>query len=517
MKKTQTINLGGIIFHIEVDAYDQLHTYLASVKNQFADTDGLDEIIEDIEARIAEILNEKKVKIITGKHVDDVIVIMGKPEQYGEEDTESESEPIVKPGTKAKGAPKRIYRHPDDKIIGGVCGGLGALVGIDPVIFRILLMVTAFFGGFGVLIYLVMWAIIPMAQSTSDRLKMAGKPITADSISKTITAQADKSLEPEHGKNVLKKFLSFIKDVFRFVFNVLKKILKALGVILRPVVGILFLTLGLLATLSVAFFVFGLEGMLWFFDTSFSYIIDSTFEALPIAQYFIYATLALFLIIPIFQIIYLGLRLLFRMGRQPAFIKGLLTSAWIISLIALIIFGVFGGTRFSADGFARRNVPLSEITADTVNVSLWENDYFLWTDRQDHVVKSDDGDLLVSDVNLDIKRSDDNHFYLIVRNEASGGTSKAARSIVDKIGYNYLPSSDGLLLKNYLEIRDNAPFSFQKTDLTLLVPNGKSVYLDETLKYMLYDVDNVTNTHDRRMVEHIWKMTNEGLVCSDCN
>jgi len=82
MKKTQTINLGGIIFHIEMDAYDQLHTYLTSVKNRFADTDGQDEIIVDIEARIAEILNEKKVKIITGKLVDDVIAIMGKPEQY---------------------------------------------------------------------------------------------------------------------------------------------------------------------------------------------------------------------------------------------------------------------------------------------------------------------------------------------------------------------------------------------------------------------------------------------------
>ena len=509
MKKTQTINLGGIIFHINVDAYGQLYAYLTSVKNQFTDMAGQDDIIADIEARIAEILNEKKVKIITGKHVDGVIAIMGKPEQYGEEDPESESEPITKPEKKAKGVPKRIYRHPDDKIIGGVCGGLGTLVHIDPVIFRILFMVTAFFGGFGALIYLVMWAIVPMAQSTADRLKMSGETITTDSIVKTITAQMDKSLEPRHGNNVLKKFFSFIGDVFESIFNILKKIFKALGVIFRPVVGILFLIFGLVATLSVFFFRFNAR--------SFSYIIDSTFGALPIVQYFIYATLALFLIIPIFQIIYFGLRLLFRMGRQPAFIKGLLTSAWIISLIALIIFGVFGSTRFSADGFTQRNVPLSKITADTVKVSLWENDYFMWTDRRDHVVKSDDGDLLVSDVNLDIKRSDDNRFYLIVRHEASGGTSKAARSVVDKIGYNYLPSSDGLLLKNYLEIRDNAPFSFQKTDLTLLVPNGKSVYLDETLKYMLYDVDNVTNTHDRRMVEHIWKMTNEGLVCSDCN
>ncbi|MDG2365999.1 MAG: PspC domain-containing protein [Candidatus Marinimicrobia bacterium] len=509
MKKTQTINLGGIIFHINVDAYGQLYAYLTSVKNQFTDMAGQDDIIADIEARIAEILNEKKVKIITGKHVDGVIAIMGKPEQYGEEDPESESEPITKPEKKAKGVPKRIYRHPDDKIIGGVCGGLGTLVHIDPVIFRILFMVTAFFGGFGALIYLVMWAIVPMAQSTADRLKMSGETITTDSIVKTITAQMDKSLEPRHGNNVLKKFFSFIGDVFESIFNILKKIFKALGVIFRPVVGILFLIFGLVATLSVFFFRFNAR--------SFSYIIDSTFGALPIVQYFIYATLALFLIIPIFQIIYFGLRLLFRMGRQPAFIKGLLTSAWIISLIALIIFGVFGSTRFSADGFTQRNVPLSKITADTVKVSLWENDYFMWTDRRDHVVKSDDGDLLVSDVNLDIKRSDDNRFYLIVRHEASGGTSKAARSVVDKIGYNYLPSSDGLLLKNYLEIRDNAPFSFQKTDLTLLVPNGKSVYLDETIKYMLYDVENVTNTWDRKMVDHVWKMKKEGLTCTDCD
>ena len=509
MKKTQTINLGGIIFHINVDAYGQLYAYLTSVKNQFTDMAGQDDIIADIEARIAEILNEKKVKIITGKHVDGVIAIMGKPEQYGEEDPESESEPITKPEKKAKGVPKRIYRHPDDKIIGGVCGGLGTLVHIDPVIFRILFMVTAFFGGFGALIYLVMWAIVPMAQSTADRLKMSGETITTDSIVKTITAQMDKSLEPRHGNNVLKKFFSFIGDVFESIFNILKKIFKALGVIFRPVVGILFLIFGLVATLSVFFFRFNAR--------SFSYIIDSTFGALPIVQYFIYATLALFLIIPIFQIIYFGLRLLFRMEHQPAFIKGLLTSAWIISLIALIIFGVFGSTRFSADGFTQRNVPLSKITADTVKVSLWENDYFMWTDRRDHVVKSDDGDLLVSDVNLDIKRSDDNRFYLIVRHEASGGTSKAARSVVDKIGYNYLPSSDGLLLKNYLEIRDNAPFSFQKTDLTLLVPNGKSVYLDETIKYMLYDVENVTNTWDRKMVDHVWKMKKEGLTCTDCD
>ncbi|MBC8346535.1 MAG: PspC domain-containing protein, partial [Candidatus Marinimicrobia bacterium] len=461
----------------------------------------------------AVILNEKNVKIITIKHVNDIIKIMGRPEQYEEPDSDDVSD---KPAQKLKETAKRIYRHPDDKILGGVCGGLGALVGIDPVIFRILFILTAFMGGFGGLIYLVMWIIVPKADSTTDRLKMEGKPITADSIGKTITAQVEKGLESGHGKNALNKFFSFIGKVIEVIFGAFKKIFKTIGILLRPILGILFLILGLVATLAVAFFVFGIESVLWFLDTSFPYILDSTFETLPMAQYFIYIALALFLIIPIFQMIYLGLRLLFHMGKQPSFIKGLLTSAWIISLIALIIFGVFGGTRFSADGFARRTVPLSKITADTLRVSLWENEYFMWTNRQDRVLKSDNGDLLISDVDLDIKRSDDDRFHLIVHRLALAPTSKKARSIAEDIRYNYLPSSRELLLKNYLKIKDNISYAFQEVNLTLLVPGGKSVYIDESIKYMLYDVDNVTNTHDRRMVEHTWKMTSEGLACSDC-
>lgn len=93
MKQTQTINLGGIVFHIDVDAYDQLQKYLTSVKEQFSVADGQEEIIADIEARIAEIFNEKKVKIITAKHVDDIIAVMGRPEQYSEDEADTQAVP----------------------------------------------------------------------------------------------------------------------------------------------------------------------------------------------------------------------------------------------------------------------------------------------------------------------------------------------------------------------------------------------------------------------------------------
>ncbi len=516
MKKTQTINLGGIIFHIELDAYNQLSAYLDSVKQQFADTDGQDEIITDIESRIAEILNEKKIKIITHKNVDDVITIMGKPEQYGDKDAEPEMEKESESGP-PKTTPKRIYRHPDDKVLGGVCGGLGALVGLDPVIFRILFLITAFFGGFGLLIYLVMWAIVPVAQSTSDRLKMAGKPVTADSIGKAITSQVEKAVEPGHGKNILKKFFSAIGAIFDVILTFFKKLFKALAFILRPLFGILFLILGLGLTLWGALVIFGIEGMLNFIDSSFAHILDASFYTLPISEYFIYGAMVLFLVIPIFQLIYFGLRLLFHLGNQPAFLKGLLTSVWIISFISLIIFGVYTATRFSADGFSRRDVPLSKMTAETVKVSIWDNDYFLWDDRHAHTVKRDGDEILVSDVQLNIKRSDDNRFHLIVHKEANASSSGRARDAAESIGYNFLPSADELLLKNYLKVDRDFSYAFQEVDLTLLIPEGRSVYLDESLKYTLDGVPNVSNMWDRHMAGHTWKMKKEGLTCTDCD
>jgi len=512
MKKTQTINLGGIIFHIELDAYDQLSAYLDSVKKQFSDTDGQDEIIADIEARIAEILNDKKIKIITHKNVDDLITIMGKPEQYGDEESSTEAE-VPKP----KAGPKRIYRHPDDKVLGGVCGGLGALVGLDPVIFRILFLITAFFGGFGLLIYLVMWAIVPMAQSTADRLKMEGKPITTDTIGKAFTDQSERASTPKKNGNILKKFFSAIGAIFEAFLSLFKKLFKALAFILRPLFGILFLVLGLGLTLWGAFIVFGIEGMLNFVDSSFAYILDGAFNNLSVNKYFIYGALILFLVIPIFQLIYFGLRLLFRLGSQPGFLKGILTSVWILSFISLIIFGVYTATRFSADGFSRWDVPLSKITADTVKVSIWENDFFLWDDRHSHTVKVDDDNILVANVDLDIKRSDDDRFHLIVHKEAHASSSGRAREAADEISYNFLPSADGLLLKNYLKLDDYSPYAFQEVDLTLLVPEGRSVYLDESLKYTLDDVHNVSGTYDRRMVNHTWEMKKEGLTCTDCD
>ncbi len=193
MKKTNTINLGSIIFHIEEDAFSQLQNYLNAIRSYFSTSEGQDEIITDIESRIAEIMQEKKISIITSSEVEDVIAIMGKPEEYGDESDEAGF-------TETRATPKKrmkIFRHPDDKILGGVCGGLGAYFNVDPVLFRLGFLLTMLIGGFGLLGYLILLVIAPLADRASDYLEMRGEPVTAETICRTGASKYEEAVANE--------------------------------------------------------------------------------------------------------------------------------------------------------------------------------------------------------------------------------------------------------------------------------------------------------------------------------
>ena len=154
MKKTFTINISGTIFHIEEDAYEVLQKYLVNLKNHFGAGEEGKEIIADIEARIAEIFTDKsdEKKVVTLEMVNEVIAMMGTPEDFMEQEDEEE---VITSEAKRK---KRLYRDPEHRVIGGVCGGLGAYFNMDPVIVRIIFVVL-FFGtsGAALLAYLILW------------------------------------------------------------------------------------------------------------------------------------------------------------------------------------------------------------------------------------------------------------------------------------------------------------------------------------------------------------------------
>ncbi len=183
MKKNISINIGGIIFHIEEDGYEKLKNYLDSVNKYFSSFEDSKEIIEDIEGRIAEIflgrLDEGK-QVINQEDVNDLVSIMGTTKDF---DAEIETEPVEEPKTestekedegakKTEGQPqeRKFYRDSKRRVLGGVASGLAHYFGIDPIWVRLILIATLilwFLGGFVLITYIVLWIAVP----SSDKLE----------------------------------------------------------------------------------------------------------------------------------------------------------------------------------------------------------------------------------------------------------------------------------------------------------------------------------------------------------
>lgn len=186
MNKTININLAGLFFHIDEDAYNRLQRYLAAVRNSFSETTGADEIMSDIESRIAELFLEKRAneqQVISIVHVESVIDIMGQPEDYEvDEDIFTEAGPRTRrTNFAAKG--KQLFRDTQNGYVGGVSAGLSYYLGMDTIWIRVLWIVATFFSaGWLIPIYILLWIFVPDAVTTNQRLTMMGKEVNITNI-----------------------------------------------------------------------------------------------------------------------------------------------------------------------------------------------------------------------------------------------------------------------------------------------------------------------------------------------
>ncbi len=208
MNKVIHINLGGMPFIIDEDAYKALHDYLSSIHDHFRHSEGYEEITTDIESRLAELFRESMGarQIVTMKDVEAAIRIMGTPETF-----EAEATPIDDEGTTAHQATKhwrtgrRLFRDPEDKVLCGVCSGLAAYLGIeDPLWVRLAFVLFTLSGGFGFPLYIILCLIVPEAKTASDRLAMRGEPINVSNISKIIE---------EEMTHISKRFSEFAEEL----------------------------------------------------------------------------------------------------------------------------------------------------------------------------------------------------------------------------------------------------------------------------------------------------------------
>lgn len=187
MKKTVTINISGHMFYIDEDAYKRLRAYLDNIEQTFRRQESGNEIITDIESRIAEIFNERikhETGVVTIEMVKEVVTTMGEPEEFAEDGQKAESEPATVITVKPK---KRLFRDIDNRVFGGVCSGVAAYFNIDILLVRIItVLLIPLTSGAIILIYLVLWMALPPAITTAQKLEMRGENITINNIEKTI-------------------------------------------------------------------------------------------------------------------------------------------------------------------------------------------------------------------------------------------------------------------------------------------------------------------------------------------
>ena len=245
MKKTFNINLGGIVFHIDEDAYDLLDKYLSNLRIHFSKEEGAEEIVHDMELRISELFSERlneKNQVITLKDVEEIIAQMGKPEEFSEDTTQETNEYI-----KEEKTPKRLFRDPDNKVIGGVCSGIAAYLGWDVTAVRIIFIALALpfiLNGSlilnGVVIaYIIAWIIIPEANTATEKLSMKGMKVNVENIGKTVTDGFEKVndyVKSDKPRSILHKIGEAIVSVVGFL---VKAVLVIAAICFTPVLFIL--------------------------------------------------------------------------------------------------------------------------------------------------------------------------------------------------------------------------------------------------------------------------------------
>ena len=187
MKLTVNINLGGYAFNMDEDAYERLRQYLKTIEREFSGETSSAEIIADIEGRVAELFKMRLTvykQVINMKDVEEVMDILGSPELIsGSGSAENE--------TRTASSSRRIYRDPDRRIFGGVCAGLAEYLNMDALIIRIIFAILVIAGGFGILIYLVLWVVLPEAKTTAQKLEMRGDPVNIENIKESVKREFD--------------------------------------------------------------------------------------------------------------------------------------------------------------------------------------------------------------------------------------------------------------------------------------------------------------------------------------
>ena len=452
MNKTVSISLAGFSFIIEEQAYEKLNAYLQALRNSL-EKDEADEVMYDIEIRIAEIFRENldKREVVNSDDVEKVIAQIGTPEAIEGQSEENAEQEIPQEKTR-----KELFRDMKRGKIAGVCAGLAQYFGMDISLMRIIwILVFIFTVGFvSVVAYVILWVVLPEAETASDFLKMQGKPINFDSLKEA--GQRVSSFYNENKSEIAKTGAG--------IWNVVRVILGWIMVILAVKTLIVLVSFILVFFGAWDFQLFGkyqdLEEFNFFFNTD-----ENT-------RYAFMAIVIIGILIPAIVFMALSIKLFSPKTkiRYAGFLVGTLFAL-------LMIFGVYFGLSvqkkqliYSGNNVQEERVSINTqsnvLTLDLKRVEIPQNfraygdDIF--SDKK-KIYKEDYPDVYIT------RRNDVKQPYIMIRKKADGYNIPIGLSVPVEV------SGNAVLLPNYISYSYDQRFRDYDVDYELVIPETMEI------------------------------------------
>ena len=519
MNKTININLGGTFFHIDENAYSQLRSYLEAVRAALSPEDSIAEIMDDIEARIADLFNESmshKDQVITLERVQEVIEIMGQPEAFDPDRDESEqsSQSQIK-------TPRQLFRDQENKYLGGVASGLGHYLGIDCVWVRLIWLLLFFFSsGTFFMIYILFWILVPAAKSTSDKLKMKGEPINVSNIEKRVKEGYDKFSDDVKSVDY-GKYGNQVKRGSNRIVGIIGGVLKAALTVLIKLLGILMLVFSATTLLGLAFGLFS-AGSLEFWGQA---DLIQYYQAVSVASIPFWALITIVFLavgLPFVVLFIVGLKLLIpnlkSMGWTP---KILIFALWIASILALIFFGAKHASFSSVTGQFQREIPLPTSKNDSITLTMnqrllsgrsseRDDDFKIKMDAENNPI------IVTNNVRLIVRSTQKEEGFIKIDSYADGTSPDEAQDKAMQINYQIQYTDDVLELDPFLTTDLEHKYRDQHVEVIVYLPTGSVLWADHNTHSYHQNTRAYNDLLDSGYEGHYLKIMDRELKCLDC-
>jgi phage shock protein PspC (stress-responsive transcriptional regulator) len=525
MEKTIIINIGNTIIHIEESAYERLKTYLNEVKQYFANHADDLEIVTDIENRIAELLTEQleeqKKQVVDSANVNSVIAQMGRVQDFDTVE-EGEEEPVINSTYQHQYVEKKLYRDMDDRVVAGVCAGIAHFVNADPKWIRLATLLISFVGGFGILVYALLWIIMPKAKSRVEKMEMKGEPANLQGFQKNLDEELQAVKERlnevnRHAQPIFTRIGIFIGEFFewlgRFISGTGKVIFKVIAGFI-VVFGALFLLVLIIST--AAFQGFWDASIYEYFP--FSIVNEGNRGAILFGAFIV-------CFVPVLALVLFSIRVAFNKQAINKILSFALLIIWLGGVAVTGYQAAKISSEFKQHAELTQTTDLKAYPVYTINID--KSKYFSKEDSVAYHIDANNRHQIVVDdfedgpfvspnhIRIDINKSETGVTRLTQKYESQGKTFQSALQNAQNISYNYVVKDSELIFSPRFQLRKGSIWRNQEVRLNLEIPVGTKLILKQDIyryvnNYWTWECSDSENDHND---SSLWIMTDDGLKC----